>query len=117
MLIVEDDLDTRAALTNMLKLLGHDVAGVSTAGDALLKLRARHFDAVLLDLVLPDESGAVVLHEIRERKWPVKVAVVTALPTDHKKLADLMADAVFAKPVDAFELAGWIGMCAEPRKG
>ena len=112
-LIVEDDIHTRAALQNMLKLLGHEACGASTAAEALKLLRAQKFDAVLLDLVLPDESGVTVLEAIRRLEMRVKVAVVTALRNRPPELGDFKPDAFFNKPVDAFELAAWVGSCGE----
>jgi DNA-binding response OmpR family regulator len=113
-LIVEDDADASAALRNMLTLLGHEAVAVSTASAALTMLRANTYDAIILDLVLPDENGLVVLQHIRDQNSPTKVAVVTALyRAGHMAaLEALQPDAVFKKPVDAVALAGWVAACA-----
>ena len=117
-LIVEDDADASAAFANMLALLGHQVTVVSTAGEAIALLRANPYDALILDLVLPDENGMVVLREVRERELPVKVAVVTALFDDDQspRFGGIQPDMLFKKPVDAPALAGWIaesGKCGQ----
>ena len=113
-LIVEDDADASAALQSMLTLLGHEAVAVSTASAALAMLRANRYDALILDLVLPDENGLVVLQHVRQEKVPTKVAIVTALyRTGHMQgLEEYQPDAVFKKPVDALALAGWVAACA-----
>ncbi len=114
-LIVEDDPDARLALQNMLQLLGHEVRCAETAAGAIRELRSqRAFDAVILDLVLPDENGMVVLSDVRERKLATRVAVVTALCTtegDLKLPAEMRPDAFFRKPIDAYAIAGWVAEC------
>ena len=112
-LIVDDDLDSRSALNNIFKVLGHEATVVGTAAEALELIRTRKFDAVLLDLVLPDDSGAVVLEQAREMNLPVKIAVVSGLAGGPMTEMDrFRPDAVFQKPIDAFELAAWVGTCA-----
>ena len=114
-LIVEDDRDAREAFTTMLMRLGHEVIGVATAGEALLFVRASAppFDALILDIVLPDESGIEILREVRQREMPMKVAVVTALDQSRcaTQLQALRPELVLRKPVDAYALAGWIASC------
>ncbi|HYO08827.1 MAG TPA: response regulator [Tepidisphaeraceae bacterium] len=116
-LIIEDDADASAAFQNMLALLGHSAVAVTTAAAGLALLRANTYDAVILDLVLPDDSGVTVLQEIRQRRLPVKVAVVTALYRGEQlpALTDLKPEAIFRKPVDAVALAGWVAACAGER--
>ena len=58
---------------------------------------------VVLDLMLPDGDGVAVLQEIREKKLPVKVAVVTG-SSDPERLDPVMKlkpDAFLQKPVTA----------------
>lgn len=114
-LIVEDDPDARLALQNMLQLLGHEVTCAETAAAAIRELRsARVFDAVILDLVLPDENGMVVLSDVRERKLATRVAVVTALSLNEGELkfpSEMRPDAFFKKPIDAYAIAGWVSEC------
>lgn len=68
-------------------------------------------DALVLDLVLPDDNGMLVLHGIRERSLPIKVAIVSGLPDldIHPDILRLKPDIVFVKPLDIFNLAGWLG--------
>lgn len=57
-LMVEDDEAIRATTAEHLRALGHQVVEAGTAADALLALGSQHhFDAIVLDLSLPDMNG------------------------------------------------------------
>jgi CheY-like chemotaxis protein len=66
-LVVDDEPSIRLALTSYLASAGHDVVAVGTGGEALEALRGRRFDAVLLDLRMPDMSGDAVYVAIQAR--------------------------------------------------
>ncbi|MFZ6184130.1 HAMP domain-containing protein [Nannocystis pusilla] len=77
LLIVEDDAVERRSLS---ELLGHDdvkITAVDSGSAALVALRERPFDCVVLDLRLPDMSGFELLsrlqHEPTMRDLPVVV--------------------------------------------
>ncbi|MGH9520358.1 MAG: response regulator, partial [Terriglobales bacterium] len=72
-LLVEDD---PASASLIRELLAH-VVHADRLGTALELLRQRHFDAVLLDLGLPDGSGLEVLAAVRERAPELPVIVLT----------------------------------------
>src|SRR4051812_30721055 len=78
-LVVEDDVVSHRALAILLGRIGYDVTGVVSVRAALLKLSGSPLPQfIILDLMLPDASGVEVLAEVRRRKLPVKVAVITA---------------------------------------
>ena len=98
-------------MTRLLQRLGFDARGVSTVREAMTVIEAWRPYAVVLDLVLPDDNGAAVLHAVRERGLPIKVAIVSGLPDldHHPDIQRLKPDIVFVKPIDIFSLAGWLG--------
>jgi arsenate reductase len=63
-LIIEDDPDGRASLTDAVAGMGHSAAAAGNAADGLRAFREGRFDCVLSDLVLPDRDGISVLEEI-----------------------------------------------------
>ncbi len=73
-LLVEDEEDIRAALTEVLRALGYQVTAASTAGEAGLLDTAAAPDVLLTDLVLPDASGVDLAVNLVER-WP-RLAVI-----------------------------------------
>src|SRR6266545_1660811 len=78
-LIVDDDPVQRRLLENMITRAGH-VAVVAEGGDAAVALLtgADRFDAVVLDLVMPDLDGLGVLAKMREASLTTPVIVQTA---------------------------------------
>ena len=65
-LIVDDHEAAREGLANLLTTPHIEVSGVlSNGSDAVAKLRQEHFDAVLLDVRMPQKDGLATLAEIR----------------------------------------------------
>ena len=60
-LVVEDDDAIRGLITRVLTSGGHDVVDSASGTDAIEKLGERHFDLVVLDLMLGTKSGWDVL--------------------------------------------------------
>jgi two-component system, NtrC family, nitrogen regulation response regulator NtrX len=66
-LIVDDEAGIRSTLSGILEDEGYGVAAVGTAAEATARLGAESFDAVLLDLWLPDRDGMELLSELRDQ--------------------------------------------------
>jgi DNA-binding response OmpR family regulator len=64
-LVVEDGAMNRMALTRALEIRGHDVHAVVDGVDAMVALRERPFDLVLLDIDMPRKDGFETLAEIK----------------------------------------------------
>ncbi len=77
-LIVDDEKNIRRTLTLALEADGHAVECASNGATALAELRAKPFDAVLLDLKLGQESGLDVLEETLRISPQASVVMVTA---------------------------------------
>ncbi len=56
-LVVEDNVDAREMVCELLALLGHDVHGSHTAEEALALLSRQRFDVLMTDVSLPGMSG------------------------------------------------------------
>lgn len=63
--VVEDKQDLRADLVDYLEAKGYDAVGVGTARDMVAMLETDRFDAVILDIQLPDGDGLDLLTRIR----------------------------------------------------
>jgi two-component system, NtrC family, response regulator AtoC len=81
LLVVEDDPNIRAALVERFRARGFDVATAASGQEAVRKASGRPFDAVLLDLQLPEGDGFWVLQRLREEQIEATVIVVTAFGT------------------------------------
>ena len=117
-LIVEDDPLSGRTLAAILRHFGHTVELVTSVTAGLEHL-ARDVggcepQCVLLDLMLPDGDGALILARLRAARGarpPARVAVITSSALDDARievLRRLGADRVFAKPVDVQQLLAWI---------
>jgi DNA-binding NtrC family response regulator len=108
-LIVEDDPACASLLLRILEMVGHAGEIAATVSEAIDKLEGGA-ECVLLDLDLPDGTGVEVLHEIRRRNLPVRVAIVTA-GTDAelaRAAMELKPDAFFQKPLDVSRVTNWL---------
>jgi CheY-like chemotaxis protein len=70
-LVVEDTPDSLEFVRELLESAGHRVACAATGAEAVRLGRARRFDLILLDLVLPDLDGLEVARRLAETKTPV----------------------------------------------
>jgi CheY-like chemotaxis protein len=102
-LVVEDDARDQEQLVGALSNAGYQVEVATTGAQALSKWRARPapFDAVTIDLLLPDMSGLDVLGALQgdPRATGVPIIVVTVVP-DTNVLAGFLVHEVLHKPLD-----------------
>jgi len=111
LLLVEDDSMLGAALKAGLQQDGHAVDWVRTADEAdtawIAAGKAAAYDAVVLDLGLPDGSGIDLLRRARQRRIATPVLIATARDRVADRIAglDAGADDYMVKPIDLDELA------------
>lgn len=80
-LIVDDDAELRANLSEILKGAGYYTDEAPTGKDAIAKATAEDFDIALLDLMMPRMSGIDVLTEIKKVRPGTKIIMITAFAT------------------------------------
>src|SRR4051795_2508112 len=88
-LLVEDDPRMAALLERGLAKEGAAVAPARTGREALAAARARRFDVVLLDVMLPDVDGFEVVRRLRAGEDPVPVLMLTARGEVEDRVAGL----------------------------
>lgn len=104
-LIIEDDQRIRQSLSSRLAERGHDVDAVGTAMSGVEAAVSGRFDAVVLDLGLPDLDGAEALRMIRAvADVPVVVATARDDEGEIVRLLDAGADDYVVKPYSAEHL-------------
>ncbi len=82
-LLVDDEADLRDALAEQLKL--HDAFETETAGDGASAIEAAkggRFDAILLDVGLPDMDGREVCKALRRNNVACPIIMLTAMDGD-----------------------------------
>ncbi|GAA0769710.1 response regulator transcription factor [Brevundimonas sp. NPDC055814] len=106
-LAIEDDPVLADGLSVGLSACGWTVEQVATVEEARAALEASGFDAVVLDLGLPDGDGLSVLRYARERDMDVGVVVLSARDDSRDRIQalDAGADDYVGKPFDLDELA------------
>jgi DNA-binding response OmpR family regulator len=77
-LIVEDDEVIMGTLAYDLSRAGYGVSQATTGAEALRLARKMRPDLILLDLMLPDESGIEVCERVRELDEDVVIVMITA---------------------------------------
>jgi DNA-binding response OmpR family regulator len=109
-LIVEDDEVIMGTLAYNLSRQGFSVSQATTGAEALRLARKLRPDLVLLDLMLPGESGIEVCERIRERDQDVVIVMVTAKDAEDDKVRgfEAGADDYVTKPFGMKELVARI---------
>jgi PAS domain S-box-containing protein len=104
-LVVEDNARDRALLVRTLVAAGYAVDEARTGAQALAKCQERSFDAITLDLLLPDASGLDVLDGIRRsnRNSDVPVIVVTVV-TERGAIGGFAVHDLLPKPLERVAL-------------
>ncbi len=121
LLVVDDDENNRYTLTQRLRRQGY--ADVTTAPDgrqALELLRARPFDLVLLDIMMPELNGYQVLEALKadERLRHLPVIMISAVDELDSviRCIELGADDYLAKPFNPTLLRARVGACLEKKR-
>lgn len=107
-LVVDDNDRHLDILGTILASVGHDVETCGSGAEALRRLEMRHYDIVVLDLVMPEVSGLVVAQQIRNcmlnRNTPVIICTAN-MTIARQQLADVEGVTAFiSKPIDTASL-------------
>ncbi|HEY7759153.1 MAG TPA: response regulator [Burkholderiales bacterium] len=106
LLIIEDDVRLAAMLSEYLGTLGFRVSVRGTAGEGLALLRREAFDALILDVMLPDGDGFDVCRRVRaDSDLPILMLTARGEDTDRIVGLELGADDYLPKPFNPRELA------------
>ena len=105
LLVVDDDTRIRNLLKQYLTENGFRVTVAATAAEARRKLGGLDFDLLILDVMMPGESGVELTSALRTEK-NVPILMLTALSETDSRIAGLEAgaDDYLPKPFDPREL-------------
>jgi two-component system response regulator MprA len=106
LLVVDDDPALSRTLRRALTVEGYDVECAADGGEALQRLAAERFDAVVLDVAMPRLDGLAVCRRLRERRDRTPVLMLTARDAvgDRVSGLDAGADDYLVKPFALDEL-------------
>jgi signal transduction histidine kinase len=110
-LVVDDLLDVRDALTDVARRLGHTCLAAGTAAEARPLLASTPFDAVLIDLEMPDVDGRALATEIRQGNGINAATMLILISAAENQAAGQVwpFDGFLQKPIDGIALARLIG--------
>jgi two-component system phosphate regulon response regulator OmpR len=107
LLIVDDDRRIRDLLSRFLSGEGYRVTTADTAADARAKLKSLSFDLLILDVMMPGESGFDFAKSMRAEANDVPILMLTARDAAESRIKGLEmgADDYLSKPFEPRELS------------
>jgi CheY-like chemotaxis protein len=108
LLLVDDEDDIRAVAQLSLETVGGWQVVTATSGtEAIGAATSEPFDAILLDVMMPELDGPTTLERLREAGVATPVVFLTAKvqPGDRRALEATGAAGILAKPFDPMQLS------------
>ena len=105
-LLVEDDHDIAALLRLNLEDEGYAITHEPDGGNALQRLETQPWDAVILDLMLPNVDGLEICRRIRQMTRYLPIIIISARSSETDRITGLEtgADDYLVKPFSFQEL-------------
>ena len=109
-LLVDDEQDFLTTLAERMRTRGMDVATATTAQEALRKVETESFDAIVLDLMMPEMDGIEALKLIKKKRPEIQIILLTGHATLEKGVEAMKLGALdfVEKPADLQELTAKI---------
>ena len=99
-LLVDDDLSVLDALGNVIESEGFEVVRAADGHEAVEQFSRRPADLVLLDLMMPLQSGWETLEQLKMINPWLPVIVITARPDAYPVATDRGVAGLMQKPLD-----------------
>ena len=101
-LLVDDEKDFIETMAERMKNRGMDVTTTTSPVDALKKVEESSFDAVILDLMMPEMDGIETLARLNEKNPDIQVILLTGHATVEKGIEAMKLGAMdfVEKPID-----------------
>ena len=114
-LVVDDEDAIRALVSRLLRREGLEIVQAADGREAIDKLDAERFDAVVLDLMMPRVDGFGVIEHLidTDPRMVEKVVVTTAYPKAAAKERLHHLCCILSKPFDVDELVTVVRECVE----
>src|SRR5580698_7555966 len=110
LLVVDDDERLRALLQRYLSSNGYRVSAAPGAAEARALMKSMEFDLLILDVMMPGESGLDLTTSVRkESSVPILMLTARGDPSDRIAGLELGADDYLPKPFEPRELLLRVG--------
>lgn len=104
-LVAEDDAAIRKLICAVVRKQGVDVVSASDGAEAILRTQESAFDALLLDLMMPNQSGWAVIERLSVEQSPLLARTVVITAASDREIGHLPEQTrVLRKPFDLREL-------------
>jgi CheY-like chemotaxis protein len=118
-LVAEDDAAIRKLICAVIKKQGVEVVSASDGVEAIARTQEAPFDALLLDLMMPNQSGWAVMAQLTQQGSPLLARTVVITAASDREIGDLPEQTrILRKPFDIRELVRalreTVGMPATP---
>ena len=119
LLLVEDEPGLRLTLSDRLASEGYSVETASDGEEALTRATGASYDLIVLDVMLPRQSGLDVCRTLRQRGITTPVLMLTAKGQVADKVVGLKlgADDYLSKPFETIELLARLEALLRRRAG
>lgn len=117
-LVVDDDPSARRATSRVLRQAGYEVREAASVGEARTELDRGGVGVMVLDVILPDQSGIELLRQLSRQQTDVNVVMLTGSPGkwDMNEAFRLGATSYLRKPLDPFVLEGQVAAAQYSRR-
>ncbi len=117
LLVVDDKLENRLVLQNMLEPLGFMIVTAENGQQAVELASNLRPDLILTDLVMPVKSGFEAVQEMRQipeiKPTPIIAVSASVLDMDQRKIQQAGFEAFLSKPIDQQQLLTLLAQCLQ----
>ena len=114
-LVVDDDRSVQNLIVASLQREGLSTDTANDGAQAIEKLKEKPYSAIILDLMMPRMSGWDVIDWFRDKPDKTPYSVIVSTAADRAVLHELdpmIVNAIFVKPFNTLELAGYVRVCS-----
>jgi CheY-like chemotaxis protein len=122
-LLAEDGLANQVVARGLLQVAGHEVVIAADGREAIRLWATQPFDAILMDMHMPDVDGIEATREIRRieaienrSRIPIVAVTAAAMSEDSRQCLEAGMDAFLAKPLQANLLYRTLAAFADPSR-
>ncbi|MDP5031281.1 ATP-binding protein [Paraglaciecola sp.] len=110
-LIVDDEINQRLLMADLLSPLGFDVYLAQDAKSGFIEMTEQKIDLLILDVRMPEVDGWEMVKKVREQGYAMPVLMVSAnaRDADYSMAADGYHNAYIAKPINIDTMTNTIG--------
>jgi CheY-like chemotaxis protein len=114
-LVVDDDIDTRDIMADLLRKAGYSVVTASNGSEALALLARLRPKLILLDVQMPVMNGAEFREAHRRDQSLIRIPTIVITGAASEPVLDIGIDVALTKPVRAGEVMRLVRRhCGEP---